>query len=652
MYWPRTTYRRRIQVKKARVFLAAAMGLMIAAGVVIDASAQTSLPVAAPDALSKILNSRAEIEKDVILATPDSLARAVNGINQSKLLGEDEKAAMREVLRGISSILYPSAPSARTEKALSLAKGKTEETSLSFHVDPSLSNIGKSDALCLTQLVEASQGKVFAAPKGVECTFINELLPALAIFRTSDKEITRAALGYAERFEASSGLPSVIPGLVKARFAVNSGDTLQAYGQYRQILEAHPDVWPARLSLGILSLQLDQPVNALSYLTPLAESRANDPLFIASQGLALYWNARFAAAEALLKKASGFEAPSNEVLLAYAHILLDRNDAAGAQPLLDAAGKKSTEDRMYAYLKAILARNAGRKDEALKWARKALQSKPSDPEMMVLLAGLLFSGPDQGREEAILLVKEAIRLFETESDAGRAPLELAMREEAEGEAARYLLLDAYNHQEWYAAAELLEVQGTEVLDKTVVATILRKSGKSKEAVEFSSEWFAQAPESEAAAEAYLRSLASSSVASADSGSVSDALPGLLGVLSSAGATGLGSNDTQANLVGLVLRLLSGSYSARMRSYLHYLRGSLQSDPNAAIDSYRMALLERGDNVEALIALAFAYYEKGDTQKALFYTKQAKQIGTSDRDLEDRLLVLEKSILAEQSSLSQ
>jgi tetratricopeptide (TPR) repeat protein len=81
----------------------------------------------------------------------------------------------------------------------------------------------------------------------------------------------------------------------------------------------------------------------------------------------------------------------------------------------------------------------------------------------------------------------------------------------------------------------------------------------------------------------------------------------------------------------------------MRSYLYYLQGSLLSDQDAAIDSYRAALLARADNIEALAGLAKIYAAKGDNPKALFYIRQARMIGVADKDLDAELLTLEKSL---------
>ena len=101
---------------------------------------------------------------------------------------------------------------------------------------------------------------------------------------------------------------------------------------------------------------------------------------------------------------------------------------------------------------------------------------------------------------------------------------------------------------------------------------------------------------------------------------------------------------QPALVGIVLQLLSGSCSDSLRSYLHYLNGTLLADDNAAIDSFRLALLERADNVEAIVALAKAYVRKGDTQKALFFVRQAKAIGVADTELAAELKSLELKLV--------
>jgi tetratricopeptide (TPR) repeat protein len=326
---------------------------------------------------------------------------------------------------------------------------------------------------------------------------------------------------------------------------------------------------------------------------------------------------------------------------------MDKNDYQAAQPLIDGYGKKHPADRLYLYLKTLLSKEHGRNEDALKWARKALQAYPGDPEIMILLAGVLFKGPEQGHTEATLLCESAISLLAgapATDDTGLPlynPLQIAMRQEAREMAERYLLMSAYDSQDWYVAANLLDKSDSAGLDKEVVATILRKSGRYAEALSFSSEWYKENPALEPAIEAYLRSLAASvsgTGLAAAGNSVSDNGFGLIRVLGS-------TLNAQPVLLGLAVQLLSGSASKQLRSYLYYLQGSLSADKEMAIDFYRKALIERGGNTEALAALAQAYADKNDKAKALSLIKEARMVGIDDRQIEAQLTALEAKLNA-------
>jgi hypothetical protein len=613
---------------------------------------QTNLPVIVPESLSKLVNSRAEIERCITLATPDALMAAQAGLAQSRIISDDDKAVLGEMIRGVSLILYPPPPStAAGAKSASQVKKSGGEDQPAFFIQSTLTTTQKADSLFLAQLVEASQGRIFASTDASTICLMAELLPSLAIFRTRDLDTARSALAYVERFEAASSNPSVIPSLVKARFALLTNDAGKAFSLYASLLAGHPDLWPARLGLGQISLGRNKPVDALGYLSPLLATRRNDPVFLAAYAFALYANGRLAEAEPFVLAALDFDPLAPDLAQAAAHINIDRNDFTKAAPYLEVLGKKRPGDRMYFHLKTIQLLGLARKDEAVKWARKAFQAYPTDPEMMILLADALLSGTDGAQPEAEALAEAARNCFAAAREGGAqanqplpGTLAASMRSLAESEATRILLTAAYRRQDWFAAAALLDSGEKQRLDKTLVSTILRKSGRTSEAVDFAAKWYASSPASEPAAEAYLRSLAAASgarLASAGKPGVADSGPGILALAS--GSANLGIPGGQAELVSLVFSLLSTSNSAEMQSYLYYLRGSLLSDQDAAIDSYRAALLVRADNVEALAALAKAYAAKGDSQKALFYVRQARMIGLADKDLDAELLALEKSL---------
>jgi len=632
--------------------------LLLALFLPFSLTAQSALSMSDPTTLAKVVNSKAEVERCIILATPESLAQAREGLAQTKIIDEADKKALLEIIRGIGSILYPPSTIPAVAGTTQAQNGSKNGASLvagayaPFSIDPSVETVHNGYSIGLTQLVEASQGKIFAAPRGTEPSFLNEILPALAIFRSDDKEVAGNALGYAQRFKALPDQQSVIPGLVQARYERLSGVPATAYYSYQRLLDSYPDLWPAQLELGIISLELSRPINALNFLRPLANTRTYDPAFIKPYSIALYRNGNLAEAEPFMRKALEYYPASDDLSLMLAHILMDRNDYQAAQPLIDNYGKRYPSDRLYLYLKTQLSKHQGRQDDTLKWARKALQAYPGDPEIMILLAGVLFQGPDSGHKEASLLCESALSFLagapgtDTTGLPLYTPLQIAMRREAETLAERYLLMSAYNRQDWYAAADLLDKSAKAGLDKEVVATILRKSGRYAEALDFSNEWYNETPDSEPAIEAYLRSLAASfsgTGLAAAGNVVSDISTGYLGNLGS-------TLSAQPMLIGLVINLLSGSASKEMRSYLYYLQGSINADSDNAIDYYRKALLERPDNIEAIAALATAYADKNDKAKALFYIKQAHMVGIEDQQIEAQLKALEAKLNAPQPQL--
>ncbi|HEY9055456.1 MAG TPA: tetratricopeptide repeat protein, partial [Rectinemataceae bacterium] len=353
--------------------------------------AQTSLPKVHPEYLSKLVNNRAEIERCIMVASPDALRGALAGLEQSKVIPEPEKLVLAEIVRGVSSILYPQPlpPKSASERISDAAK-KGADASGAFYISPALNTVSKTDSLLLTQLVEASQGRIFPALEP-SSSFLAELLPVLAIFRTKDSQVALAAFNYAERFSATAGHESAMTGLARARYALLSGDPAKAASVYSSLLDAYPDLWPAKLGLGSIALENGRAAEALAHLSPLEETRKADAAFMLPFALALYQNGRFAEAEPYVLALLDTEQAVPELFIIEAHLLLDRNEYAKALPFLDAYGRKKPQERMYLYLKTIHASSLPRKEEALRWARKAFQAFPSDPEIMVLLAGVLYA---------------------------------------------------------------------------------------------------------------------------------------------------------------------------------------------------------------------------------------------------------------------
>ena len=97
------------EVKKVRLSGAAIVSFALLAGFAIQIlPAQTALTMADPEALAKYINNKSEMERNIMLATPESLELAREGLVQSKVISDDDKNALLDIMRGISAILYPS----------------------------------------------------------------------------------------------------------------------------------------------------------------------------------------------------------------------------------------------------------------------------------------------------------------------------------------------------------------------------------------------------------------------------------------------------------------------------------------------------------------------------------------------------------------
>ncbi|MFZ2781342.1 MAG: tetratricopeptide repeat protein [Rectinemataceae bacterium] len=610
----------------------------------VSTYAQTPLKMASPSDLAKIANERAEIEKLIAKGNPESLKKAAKAAASASYLSEADRAVLRDVVAGVEAILYAeptvSGPSSRSSnsEAQRLPAGSMKAV----------------DTACLAALEEARAGKVSPLQSGTEGNPLAELLPVLALFRTENKEATRLALDAADRFR-KLGLESAVPGLAKALDAERRGDSAAALSGYRTLLDSYPDLWLAALGEGRVLLALGRPAESLSILETAAPLHKDDIRFRAPYALALYRNGRFADAEPFVAKALAAEPVSVELTAAMAHIFVFRGEYLRAAPLLDTWAKQRPGDRLLQSLRIQSASGLKKPDEALAWARKALKTYPDDPELMTLTAAALFEGPESGHAEAVALAETALVLFDSGGGSESlpdSPLRKITLDLAEGEAGRLLLAEAYRHQDWYRAASLLEQTSGGSVDRNVVATILRKSGRLDDAVKYSRAWFEESAGSEESADAYLRSLAAATggrLASAAPPGASGLPSPLAGLLATGGIAGNiagsvageagGNAGTTVPLVDLILRLMSGSYSSRMKSYLLYLQGSLSSTESAAMVSYRAALMENADNIDALIALAELYARRGERDKAGFYLKQAQALGSADTDTEARISAL-------------
>lgn len=608
--------------------------------------------VPAAQAIPAPLQTRSGIEALAAMGTPESIAEALRGVGTAESLGAQERAFLDTYLQTLLAILYP---------APSHTNGRSVQVSVLLPVKNGVESAKSADAVALKLLEHAKAGQASAVPAEIEGNPLAELAPALAIFRSTSKETAKRSLEAAERL-ARIFPQSPLPALVKALEAERRQDHTAALPQYRALLDAAPGIWPARLGLARCHVALGQTADAISVLDPLLRERNASADFCAPYSLALYQAGRFDEALPSIRHALAGYPESADLLLAHAHMLVASGDAAAAAAPVAALGRLKFEDARTFWVRSRIATAQGLRADAVDLARKALALAASDPEYLVQLASVLFDAGESSHIEAIALAERALA---QPAPNGRpmTPLVSGLRDAARREAARLLLLDAYRHQDWFRAIGYLDaaraagagtVPGT---DRAIVAAVLRNSGRSAEAIEYSRSWFRESGGSEAAAESYLRALAQASGAryAAAAGphpdgraaAPSSTTPTGTAPTSTAGGAAIGQGDLV--MLGIVIGILSEASSPEMRSFVQYMQGLMSGSDQAAIPYFRAALVEKADNQEALTSLAEAYLRLGDQEKAKFYARQAIALAgaasdtATDTDLAARIATLKKRL---------
>ncbi len=91
------------------------------------------------------------------------------------------------------------------------------------------------------------------------------------------------------------------------------------------------------------------------------------------------------------------------------------------------------------------------------------------------------------------------------------------------------------------------------------------------------------------------------------------------------------------------RWLKASSSPVERSHFYYLKSLAQADTREKLDSLRQSLFENLQNLDAIMAIADAYYDLGEKRKSYRYLKQALIMAPDDNRIRERLRKLEMEL---------
>lgn len=194
------------------------------------------------------------------------------------------------------------------------------------------------------------------------------------------------------------------PGHVQALFNLAYcysllGRTADAVDMYRQTLEVDPKLFPAHLNLGLLLLDADQPAAAAEELKAAAELEPENYRAHFYLAAALESAGRKEEALERYRRAAALDPAQAEPRRALLALLLEKEDLAGAEAMLEELRVLSPEDPALLRLRGDLRLRQQKPDDALAAYEDYLKAQPDDAEVH-LTVGRLYR--ERGEPEPAL----------------------------------------------------------------------------------------------------------------------------------------------------------------------------------------------------------------------------------------------------------
>jgi tetratricopeptide (TPR) repeat protein len=411
--------------------------------------------------------ARAAVEALLARGTPDSLARARELAESSKVLSSSDVLAYRWFAVELGRMAYP--------ERLGTAP-----------VAPEL----PAGHPWARAFADARTGRIGTPREGADP--LELLALASALFRGDSKEAARAAALALELF-AQTRLESPLADHLQGMIAERSGNLSFAQERYVAAFVAAPDCYPALFGAARTLIALGRPKEAVDILSASKAAFGDSFGWVRLMALALYDSGRYDEAGPFVLRVLLEDPLDSRILLVRADMLVRAGDYRQAAPLLDAYGAVDPVDRRYLFLRGRVAWEGSRnKDEALRYFRKLLSIYPDDAETLLAAARILALGTAPERGEAYLM-------------AGRV---LARIPEDPG-ALRILLAEEIRRKDWTSALatqERLRAADPEYRDRASMHLVYRSAGRYEEAFRVASEWRTASPDSEDARIAHIRSL--------------------------------------------------------------------------------------------------------------------------------------------------
>ncbi len=228
-----------------------------------------------------------------------------------------------------------------------------------------------------------------------------------------DQKQYDAAISLLENFLQSH--PGHSEALFNLAYAYTMADrTADALQTYRQALEADPKLFPARFNLGVLLLKEGKPAEAADELAHAAELEPENYRAHLYAAMALERSGRKDEALAHYRRSAELDSKEAEPRRAALGLLLEKNDLAAAEPMLDELLTLEPKAPDLLRLRAELCLRQKRNDEALGAYEELLKVKPEDAAAHLAVARIYHT---QGKTE------DALRHLDAAEHASDSPAE-------------------------------------------------------------------------------------------------------------------------------------------------------------------------------------------------------------------------------------
>jgi tetratricopeptide (TPR) repeat protein len=412
----------------------------------------------------------ASIEREIVRASPASLAKARELVRQNRVEGSEQGRAMLYAIERIFALVYVDSPA-----------------------DTGISDPPPLNAI-VRVLNEAAAGR-WPEESARSGGTLTSLLSAFVVLSKTTEQIRGLAMAELDKLE-SAGVASLLIPYLRGRNAEAGGNVVTALTRYGEARAMDASCYPASLGYARCLYALGRYAEAIEALKPVYEAYPADRDAARYLARSYYSLGRYLSAAPIVQDILRTNPTEDEFLLMRAHILVAGGAYGQAGPLLDAYATKHPRDPLYLYLRIIYAwkeRKAGL--NALDLADSALALYPDDPGFLRAKAEIILETAAPGspqRAEAVAALEAILSLNPRDVDA----LALLCAEAASG---------GNGQRAFSLLQELLKIDpGFSDYSLKVKAALGAK--RTDFALRWAEEWMASDPASDDAVASYVRAL--------------------------------------------------------------------------------------------------------------------------------------------------